>query len=61
MPWISLIERFSPLSSCCVSLLAAKKKDRGGSDSSLPAFNVHPDKRSILESVLDADVKALVC
>lgn len=60
MPAMSLIELFSPLCGCCVSFLATRKKDCGGSDSSLPAFSVHPDKRSILESVMDADVKALV-
>lgn len=59
-PPISLIERFSALSGCCVSVLAVRKKDGGGSESSLPAFSVHPDKRPILESVMDADVKALV-
>lgn len=59
MPAMLLIELFSPLSGCCVSFLAARKNDCGGSDSSLPAFSMHPDKRSILETVMDADVKAL--
>lgn len=56
---MSLVELFL-LSGCCVSRLAAGNKARGGSDSSLPAFSMHPNKRSILETVMDADVKALI-
>lgn len=57
---ILLIEWFPPLSSCCVSYLAMGKKDCGDFDSSLPALSTHHDKWSILESVMDTDVEALV-
>lgn len=59
MTRILSIEWFSPLSSCCVSLLAVGKKVCGDFDSFLPALSMHHDKWSISESIMDTDVEAL--
>lgn len=55
-----VIEWFSHLSSCCLSSLVVRKTDHGDFDSLLPALSVHHDKWSILESIMDTDVGALI-